>query len=313
MLLEHVRRPRGAGVVAGSAAAVLAVGVLVALPDQTPSAEATTLSVDASVARSSSALSRSLAAQTRLLAASAAPTSAVTAAAPAAKVAPASVGPVVWKGLPVLEPGARGAAVKTLQKKLGVKPTGWYGPMTLAAVVAFQKSRGLPAKGYVGLRTWQALYTPKATPAKKRSSATSRSTVRAEVTNGRVCPAPGSKFGSGWGAPRGSRSHKGVDLMARRGTPILAVEAGYILRAGYQNNGAIRIVQQGRSGSKFYYGHMDSITVRAGSRVARGQVIGYMGDTGSPGQVHLHFEYWRSGGESAAVDPYPLLKQLCWS
>jgi murein DD-endopeptidase MepM/ murein hydrolase activator NlpD len=57
---------------------------------------------------------------------------------------------------------------------------------------------------------------------------------------------------------------------------------------------------------------MDSITVRAGSSVKRGQVIGYMGDTGSPGAVHLHFEYWKSGGESAAVDPYPLLKSLCW-
>jgi murein DD-endopeptidase MepM/ murein hydrolase activator NlpD len=79
-----------------------------------------------------------------------------------------------------------------------------------------------------------------------------------------------------------------------------------------QSNGAIRIVQQGASGSKYFYGHMDRITVGAGSRVSRGQVIGYMGDTGSRGSVHLHFEYWASGGESAAIDPYPLLRSLCW-
>jgi murein DD-endopeptidase MepM/ murein hydrolase activator NlpD len=36
-----------------------------------------------------------------------------------------------------------------------------------------------------------------------------------------------------------------------------------------------------------------------------------MGDTGSPGQVHLHFEYWRSGGESAAVDPEELITSVC--
>ena len=36
-----------------------------------------------------------------------------------------------------------------------------------------------------------------------------------------------------------------------------------------------------------------------------------MGDTGSPGAVHLHFEYWKSGGESDAVDPEPLVRSLC--
>jgi murein DD-endopeptidase MepM/ murein hydrolase activator NlpD len=51
--------------------------------------------------------------------------------------------------------------------------------------------------------------------------------------------------------------------------------------------------------------------VRAGQRVTRGQVIGLMGDSGSPGAVHLHFEYWKSGGESDAVDAEPLLRKLC--
>jgi murein DD-endopeptidase MepM/ murein hydrolase activator NlpD len=100
--------------------------------------------------------------------------------------------------------------------------------------------------------------------------------------------------------------------MGRRGSPILAIEDGYIVREGRQSNGALRIVMQGVSGSKFYYGHQDAHYVSAGQRVKRGQVIGTMGDSGSPGAVHLHFEYWKSGGESAVVDPYPLLKSLCW-
>ena len=100
-------------------------------------------------------------------------------------------------------------------------------------------------------------------------------------------------------------------MMGRRGTPILAIENARVIREGRQSNGALRIVLQGVSGSKFYYGHMDKDLVRAGSKVTRGQTIGLMGDTGSPGAVHLHLEYWKSGGESDAVDPEPLLRRLC--
>jgi murein DD-endopeptidase MepM/ murein hydrolase activator NlpD len=300
-----------------------------AAPDAAPPAS------DASVARASASLQRSLAAQTRLFAST---SDLGTAAAPAPATAPAKVakattakakpaaktlalkpgdGPL-WERLPVLEVGAEGKAVAFLQFKLHTKKTGFYGPLTLEAVTTYQESRGLPAKGYVGALTWRAILTG-ATPVASessspspRSSGSSRSVVRAPVTAGKVCPAPGAAFGSGWGAQRSGHLHKGVDLVAGRGTPILAVESGYIVRAGVQSNGAIRIVQQGASGSKYFYGHMDRITVGAGSRVSRGQVIGYMGDTGSRGSVHLHFEYWASGGESAAIDPYPLLTSLCW-
>lgn len=299
---------------AAGAVVALGIGTLVVLPG---SGEAGTVAptelVSASVARSSSALSRSLGAQSRTVG------SASTV--PAVVAAPASV--AAGTAYPVLKPGARVPAVKTLQAKLGIKQTGWYGPMTLAAVVAFQKSRGLPAQGHVGMRTWNALISgvkpaavakPAAvtTTAKKAAAApASRTTVRATVTAGRVCPAPGASFGDGWGVARGSRSHKGMDMSGRMGSPILAIEAGVVIREGRQRNGALRIVLQGRSGSKFYYGHMSKDLVRAGSRVTRGQVIALMGDTGSPGQVHLHFEYWKSGGESAAVNPASLLRSLC--
>jgi murein DD-endopeptidase MepM/ murein hydrolase activator NlpD len=213
--------------------------------------------------------------------------------------------------------------------------------MTLAAVTAFQKSHGLPAAGYVGQLTWMALFTPAAkakpavtkpavtTVAKKtvvakavvkktavkkavvKKAAASRSSVRATVTAGRVCPAPGAGFGDGWGVARGGHSHQGMDLSGRSGSPILAIEDGVIVREGRQSNGALRIVFQGVSGSKFFYGHMSRDLVHAGARVSRGQVIGLMGDSGSPGQVHLHFEYWKSGGESAAVNPSGLLHSLC--
>lgn len=127
----------------------------------------------------------------------------------------------------------------------------------------------------------------------------------------KVCPTKNFWLGAGWGADRGRRKHVGVDLGAKRGTPIFAVEAGRINRTKRQSNGALQIVLQGKSGSKYYYGHMDKVLIKSKQRVKKGQVIGRMGDTGSPGQVHLHFEYWRSGGESAAVNPMKLLKRIC--
>lgn len=127
----------------------------------------------------------------------------------------------------------------------------------------------------------------------------------------RVCPTEKVLVGEGWGADRGRRAHTGIDLGGTRGTPIFAVEDGVIDRTKRQSNGALQIVMKGASGAKFYYGHMDSVLIRGGQRVEGGQVIGLMGDTGSPGAVHLHFEYWRSGGESDAVDPEPLVTRIC--
>jgi murein DD-endopeptidase MepM/ murein hydrolase activator NlpD len=127
----------------------------------------------------------------------------------------------------------------------------------------------------------------------------------------RVCPTDDYIVGDGWGADRGSRSHMGIDLGGERGTPIRAIEDGVIDRTKRQDNGALQIVMKGVSGAKFYYGHMDKVLVDGGQRVQAGDIIGTMGDSGSPGAVHLHFEYWRSGGESDAVDPAELISRVC--
>ena len=127
----------------------------------------------------------------------------------------------------------------------------------------------------------------------------------------RACPTSDFWIGAGWGADRGKRQHAGIDMGGKRGTPIVAVEKGRIDRTKLQSNGALQIVMKGVSGAKFYYGHMDEVLVKNGQKVKRGQVIGLMGDTGSPGAVHLHFEFWRSGRESAAVNPERLINRIC--
>lgn len=129
--------------------------------------------------------------------------------------------------------------------------------------------------------------------------------------DGMVCPTKDFWVGDGFGADRGSRKHLGIDLGGDRGLPIFAVEDGRIDRTKKQDNGALQIVMRGVSGSKFYYGHMDDVYVKGGQKVRAGDVIGTMGDTGSPGAVHLHFEYWKSGGESDAIDPRGLISRIC--
>ena len=127
----------------------------------------------------------------------------------------------------------------------------------------------------------------------------------------KVCPTKSFWVGDGWGVSRGSRKHRGIDLAADRGTPIFAVEDGRINRTKRQANGALQIVLKGASGPKYYYGHMDEVFINGGDKVVAGQVIGTMGDSGSPGAVHLHFEYWKSGRESAAVNPKKFVTRIC--
>ena len=156
---------------------------------------------------------------------------------------------------------------------------------------------------------------PSVASAPTNGSATTQARAQEATKNrkGKACPTKNFWLGAGWGADRGSRSHKGVDLGGKRGTPIFAVEAGRINRTKRQSNGALQIVLRGKSGSMFYYGHMAKVLIKGGQRVKKGQVIGKMGDSGSRGQVHLHFEYWKSGRESDAINPMKFLKRACKS
>lgn len=130
-----------------------------------------------------------------------------------------------------------------------------------------------------------------------------------------ACPVAGPvSFVDTWGAPRGGgRAHKGVDMMAARGTPTAAIYDGSITQMRNSNLGGITLWMRSTAGDSYYYAHLDGYAggISAGSSVAAGQIIGYVGSTGnaSPGYPHLHFEYHPGGG--AAVNPYPLVKSIC--
>ena len=119
-------------------------------------------------------------------------------------------------------------------------------------------------------------------------------------------------FSDSWGAPRsGGRRHKGVDMIAARGVPILAVYSGRIQRLSNSSLGGKSIYLISDAGDLYYYAHLDGFNVSGGQSVSAGDVIGYNGSTGNaPSYLpHLHFE-WHPGGGSA-VNPYPLVRELC--
>ena len=117
----------------------------------------------------------------------------------------------------------------------------------------------------------------------------------------------------------GFRVHHALDILAPRGTPVLAAVSGTIKKLLVSGAGGITIYEFDRAEQKcYYYAHLDRYAnfLHEGQVVEQGDVIGYVGTTGNaPANTpHLHFaimvltpakEWWK--GEP--VDPYPLLAQ----
>ena len=132
---------------------------------------------------------------------------------------------------------------------------------------------------------------------------------------GFACPVDGaSSFVDTWGALRsGGRSHQGVDMIAVRGTPLVAIEAGVVKRMSSGSLGGITVWWKAANGDEYYYAHMDGWApgLSVGQSLSVGELLGYIGNSGNARYTvtHVHFEYHPGGG--GAVNPYPLVKGLC--
>lgn len=103
----------------------------------------------------------------------------------------------------------------------------------------------------------------------------------------------------------GRRAHKGIDLAAPTGTPIRASADGIISKAKWFGGYGLFIAIEHGGSIQTRYGHMSRLNVAEGQRVAKGDVIGFVGTTGRSTGPHLHYEV-RINGE--AVNPVPYLQ-----
>lgn len=129
-----------------------------------------------------------------------------------------------------------------------------------------------------------------------------------------VCPVDGATtFRDSWGEARpGGRGHTGVDMMSPIGTPLVAIENGVISNPGWHYAGGIGLYIAGDSGDSWYYAHLNGYApgIQAGTRVAAGQLVGYVGETGNAAGPHLHLAHILPSGQY--VNPFPVVADLCW-
>jgi murein DD-endopeptidase MepM/ murein hydrolase activator NlpD len=116
----------------------------------------------------------------------------------------------------------------------------------------------------------------------------------------------------------GSRVHEALDIMAPRGTPVIAAAAGTVEKLFHSDAGGNTIyVRSPDRATIYYYAHLDRYAegLREGQGVKQGQQLGSVGSTGdaSPDGPHLHFEIMRTSPQakwyepSTSINPYPLL------
>lgn len=106
---------------------------------------------------------------------------------------------------------------------------------------------------------------------------------------------------------RNGRPHKGVDIAAASGSPILASNSGKVVFSGTQRGYGNVVIIEHPGFVMTVYAHNESNLVRIGETVNKSQPIATVGETGTASGPHLHFEYRKKG---KAVDPQTIINQL---
>ena len=119
------------------------------------------------------------------------------------------------------------------------------------------------------------------------------------IEDGELCwPLPGHTYIScnfGDDDAYGNSGHRGTDIPAPEGTPILAAHSGTVIISGWNDSYGNQVLLDNGAGLSTRYAHMTQTAVTAGEAVTAGQVIGYVGNTGDSTGFHLHFEVMQNG------------------
>lgn len=114
----------------------------------------------------------------------------------------------------------------------------------------------------------------------------------------RIASGFGMRIDPVYGTPK---MHKGLDFTAPQGTPIYATGDGKVIMAGFDESGyGNHVIINNGYGYETLYGHMVRVKARAGQKVKRGEVIGWVGSSGKSTGPHCHYEVHVNGRE---VDP----------
>jgi hypothetical protein len=135
-------------------------------------------------------------------------------------------------------------------------------------------------------------------------------------------------YGDDFGQPRAGGAHQGIDIMATKRSLALAAEAGKVEFWTHSASAGCMLYLHGQSGTDYYYIHLNNdLTpkndnrgkcvagtayakgLKDGAKVAAGQPVGYVGDSGDANGIHAHLHFELHPGRGGAVDPYPWLQR----
>jgi murein DD-endopeptidase MepM/ murein hydrolase activator NlpD len=160
--------------------------------------------------------------------------------------------------------------------------------------------------------------TPAPAPAAEVPSEPGVPTPAQSAAAGAVFPVAGAhNFGgpeNRFGAPRGTHTHQGQDILTEEGTPIVAPLAGTISWTNYQSGGAgYYAVEHTSVGFDFMFAHCKAgtLAVSEGQQVSAGQQLCAAGQSGDASTPHLHLEIWVGGWWAPGghpIDPLPYLE-----
>jgi len=222
--------------------------------------------------------------------------------------------------------GSQGQAVVDVQQALLATglvirggADGIFGQATVRALKAFQSVNGMTQTGQMSERAARLL-DPGSSAASAASTSTSNSNSNSNSNSSSWTqlsrfPVQGHcAYGDTWHAPRGNgRVHEGVDIIAATGKLLYAVADGTITTQYWDYPGRLSgngLKLTAADGTYFLYLHMAGFApgIARGTQVKAGDVIGFVGNTGSSATPHLHFEIHPRGG--GAINPYPYVRAI---